>query len=89
MLEFEPGDDALSPVTGDLELEETEVVGIIEGGGETGAEAEVEVNEAIEKWAAAAAAAAGNKKGILGWAAPGCEWGGGRRWGWGCSGWCT
>ena len=79
MLEFEPGDDALSPVTGDLELEETEVVGIIEGGGETGAEAEVEVNEAIEKWAAAAAAAAGNKKGILGWAAPGCEWGGCKR----------
>ena len=73
MLEFEPGDDALSPVTGDLETEaeETEVVGIIEGGGETGAETEVEVNEAIEKWAAAAAAAAGNKKGILGWA-PGC-----------------
>ena len=89
MLEFEPGDDALSPVTGDLELEETEVVGIIEGGGETGAEAEVEVNEAIEKWAAAAAAAAGNKKGILGWAAPGCEWGGCKRWGWGCRGWCT
>ena len=89
MLEFEPGDDELSPVMGDLELEETEVVGMIEGGGETGAEAEVEVNEAIEKWAAAAAAAAGNKKGILGWAAPGCEWGGCRRWGWGCSGWCT
>ena len=89
MLEFEPGDDELSPVMGDLELEETEVVGMIEGGGETGAEAEVEVNEAIEKWAAAAAAAAGNKKGILGWAAPGCECGGCSRWGWGCSGWCT
>ena len=64
MLEFEPGDDALSPVTGDLETEaeETEVVGIIEGGGETGAE--VEVNEAIEKWAAAAAAGMQQGRGL-------------------------
>ena len=88
-LEFEPGDEALSPV-GDLEAVEAWT---IEGGGETeaaAAEVLVEVKEAMEKWAAAAAAAAGNKKGILG------GWGGWcgvcSKWGWAWSGWwwwCT
>ena len=64
MLEFEPGDDALSPV-GDFEAVE---VAASNGGGETEAEVVlVEVKEAIEKCAAAAAAAAGKRNGgILG-----------------------
>ena len=61
LLEFEPGDEALSAV-GDLESDDVTVT----NGGDEELDV-VEVSEAIEKWAAAAAAAAGNKNGgILG-----------------------
>jgi hypothetical protein len=60
LLEFDAGDEALSPV-GDLEELEARMVGE-----EPRFALEFEVREAMEKWAAAAAAAAGNKNGILG-----------------------